>query len=267
MLIETRRCGRLFVEQRDAHLPGTPVVFWHSLLCDGGMWRAQVDALTGRARTVVIDAPGHGRSAPTQAPYDMNDCVEAALSVIDALGIERCRWVGLSWGGMVGMRLALRAPGRIERLALLNTNADAETREKLPSYRIMALLARLFGPFPLLLDRVVPIFFAPASVESRPELVETFRSRLGAMDRASLVHALDAVMFSRRDIRPALGSIACPTLVLVGDEDVATPPIRSEDIAARIPGAKLVRIPRAGHLSAWEQPGAVNAHLLPFLEA
>jgi len=267
MLIETRRCGRLFVEQRDAHLPGTPVVFWHSLLCDGGMWRAQVDALTGRARTVVIDAPGHGRSAPTQAPYDMNDCVEAALSVLDALGIERCRWVGLSWGGMVGMRLALRAPGRIERLALLDTNADAETREKLPSYRIMALLARLFGPFPLLLDRVVPIFFAPASVESRPELVETFRSRLGAMDRASLVHALDAVMFSRRDIRPALGSIACPTLVLVGDEDVATPPIRSEDIAARIPGAKLVRIPRAGHLSAWEQPGAVNAHLLPFLEA
>lgn len=265
MLVETRRCGRLFVEDRDPSAAGVPIVFWHSLLCDGGMWQAQIDALAGKARIVNIDGPGHGKSAPTTQPYDMDDSVDAALSVLDALKIERCRWVGLSWGGMVGMRLAIRAPHRIERLALLDTNADAETREKLPSYRVMALLARLFGAFPLLLDRIVPIFFSETTRATRPEIVQTFRSRVAAMDRTSLRHALDAVMFTRSDVRPELGRIRCPTLVMVGDDDVATPLPRSEDITSRIPGAKLVRIPRAGHLAAWEQPGAVNGHLLPFL--
>lgn len=265
MLIETRRCGRLFVEDRDPAAPGTPIVLWPSLLCDGSMWQAQIEALAGRARVVVIDPPGHGKSAPTRAAYTMDDSVDAAIAVLDALQIERCRWAGLSWGGMVGMRLCMRAPERVERLALIDTNADAETKEKLPKYRVMTLVARLFGPIPALLDRVVPIYFSPSTIESRPELVAAFRSRIGAMDRTALLHALDAVMFSRTDVRPRLGSIRCPTLVVVGEDDVATPLPRAEDIVRGISGAELRRIPRAGHLAAWEQPGAVNAHLLPFL--
>ncbi len=264
MLIETR-CGRLFVDDRDPEIEGLPVVLWHSLLCDGGMWRAQVDALDGRARVINIDAPGHGRSAPSVRPYTMDDCVAAALEVLDALKIERCKWVGLSWGGMVGMRLALAAPHRIERLALLDTNADAESKEKLPSYRVLAFLARTLGPFPLLLDRLVPIFFSQATVRGRPELVRVFRERLGAMDKRSIHYAVDAVIFSRGDIRPRLSGIRCPTLVIVGQDDVATPSGRAHDITSRIPGATQVSIPDAGHLSAWEQPGPVNAALLPFL--
>lgn len=265
MLIETR-CGRLFVEDHDPELPGLPVVLWHSLLCDGGMWRAQIDALAGRARVINVDAPGHGRSAPSKGPYTMDDCVAAALDVLDALKIERCKWVGLSWGGMVGMRLALAAPHRIERLALLDTNADAESKEKLPSYRILALIARTLGPIPLLLDRLVPIFFSRATLRGRPELVQAFRERLGAMDKASIRYAVDAVIFSRSDVRPRLSGIRCPTLVIVGQDDVATPTSRADDITSRVPGARQVSIPDAGHLSAWEQPGAVNAALLPFLD-
>lgn len=265
MLIETR-CGRLFVEDHDPELPGIPVVFWHSLLCDGGMWRAQLEAVAGRARAIDIDAPGHGRSAPSRAPYTMDDCVAAALQVLDALKIERCKWVGLSWGGMVGMRLALAAPQRVERLALLDTNADAESKEKLPGYRVLALVARAVGPIPLLLDRLVPVFFSPATIRGRPELVRAFRERLGGMDEASIRYAVDAVIFGRTDVRPRLAGIRCPTLVVVGQHDVATPSGRADDISTRIPGAQRVTIPEAGHLSAWEQPGAVNAALLPFLE-
>lgn len=264
MLVETV-CGRLFVEAFFGDAEGIPIVLWPSLLTDGAMWRAQVDAIDGRAKVIVIDPPGHGRSAPVRRAYSMDDCVDAALTVLDQLKIERCRWAGLSWGGMVGMRLALRAPARVERLALLDTNADAETKEKLPKYRVLTLLARAFGAAPFILDRVVPIYFSPSSQKERPELVHAFRRHVGAMDRASLLHALDAVMFTRKDVRRELGRIDCPTLIMVGEDDVATPIARSRDIERGIRGARLVRIPRAGHLSAWEQPGAVNATLLPFL--
>ncbi len=261
MLVETR-CGRLFVEERGS---GPPLVFWHSLLSDSGMWAAQLDAFSDRFRVVSIDAPGHGRSAPTTRPYTLDDCVGAAREVLDALAIPRCRWVGLSWGGMVGMRLALRSPERVEKLCLLDTNADAETKEKLPSYRVMAFIARRFGAVPLLLDRIEPLFFSPATRRERPEIVREFRERLAAMDRVSLGHAVDAVMFHRTDIRAELHRIEVPTLVVCGDDDVATPLSRSVDIQSRIRGSKLVRIPNAGHLSAWEQPGVVNAALAAFL--
>lgn len=241
------------------------MVFWHSLLCDGGMWAAQVSAFEDRFRCIVIDAPGHGKSAPVSRPYTMDDSVEAALEVLDALKIDTCRWVGLSWGGMIGMRIAVRAPKRLEKLALLDTNADAETTSKLPSYRVMAFLERRFGAFPLLLDRLEPIFFSPATRKERPDVVKAFRERLAGMDPASIGHAVDAVIFTRNDVRPELHRITIPTLVLVGEDDVATPVARAVDIHSRIRGSKLVRVRNAGHLSAWEQPGAVNAALAAFL--
>ena len=268
MLVETR-VGRLWVEDRapsrSGSSPAKVVVLWHSLLCDGGMWSAQIPWLAEDHRVISIDAPGHGRSAPTRRPYTMDDCVEAAIEVLEQLRVERCVWVGLSWGGMVGMRLALRAPRFIAGLVLMDTNADAETREKLPQYRVMAVLARMFGAFPKLLDRVVPIYFSPRSLRERRDIVQRFREGIVAMDRTSLVHALDAVMFTRSDIRPRLFAIHAPTLVIVGEDDIATPLARANDIVRGIRGAELVRIPEAGHLSAWERPELVDPPLRRFL--
>jgi 3-oxoadipate enol-lactonase len=259
MLVETR-CGRLFVDVRGE---GPPLVLWPSLLTDGRMWDAQVSALEAKYRVVAIDPPGHGRSGPPPV-FTMDDSVNAALGVLDALSIPRCRWAGLSWGGMVGMRLAIRTPERIEKLALLDTNADAETPSKLPSYRVMAFLEKHFGAFPLLLDRLEPIFFSPATRRDRPEVVKAFRERLAAMDPVAVSRAVDAVIFTRNDVRPELHRITAPTLVVCGEDDVATPLARSFDIHARIPGSKMIRVKDAGHLSAWEQPGAVTAALSSF---
>lgn len=273
MLIETR-CGRLFVDVRGEDRPGLAghsgregptICLWHSLLCDGGMWDGLVSALEGRFRIVNIDAPGHGRSAPTKHAYTMDDSVEAALEVLGQLGIERCVWVGLSWGGMVGMRLALRAPSLLAGLVLFDTNAHAESRRKLPSYLVMAAIARRVGTVPLLLDRMEPIFFSKATRESRPEVVRTFRERLSAMDPASVGHAVDAVIFGRKDLRPRLGEIRVPTLVVCGADDAATPVDRSRTIADAIPGATLELIGGAGHLSAWERPDEATRLVTAFL--
>ena len=265
MLIETRRCGRLFAVRRGA-TRGLPLVFWPSLLTSGGMWEGVARELEDRHPVVVIDPPGHGRSNPTTAPYSMDDSVEAGLAVLDALGLERCVWLGLSWGGMIGMRLALRAPERLVGLALFDTNARAESRRKLPSYFAMATIARRIGATPLILRRLPAIYLSEKTRREQPILVETFLEHVASMKPASVGHAVDAVIFTRKDLRPRLPEIRVPTLVVVGDDDVATPLDRSEEIARAIPGATLRRIADAGHLSAWERPDAALRHLEPWLD-
>jgi pimeloyl-ACP methyl ester carboxylesterase len=265
MLIETERCGRLFVEERGKPT-GPTLVLWHSLLCDGGMWEPMVRELEAQYRVVNIDAPGHGRSSPTRSAYSMDDSVDAAIAVLDHLAIARCAWIGLSWDGMVGMRLGLRVPDRLAGLALFDTSANAESRRKLPSYYLMAAIARRFGAVPLLLDRIVPIYLSAATRREQPRLVQRFRERVASMDPMSVGHAVDAVIFRRDDIVDRLREIRVPTLVVCGDDDIATPLVRSETIASAIHGAALRRIASAGHLSAWEQPAAALRHLEPWLE-
>jgi pimeloyl-ACP methyl ester carboxylesterase len=119
---------------------------------------------------------------------------------------------------------------------------------------------------PRLLDRIVPIYLSKTTRTEQPALVQAFRERVASMDPTSVGHAVDAVIFRRDDIRERLGAIRSPTLVVVGDDDVATPLDRSETIARAIGGASLRRIAKAGHLSAWEQPAAALRHVEPWLE-
>lgn len=269
MLIETARCGTLWAEDlgpTGSGPRGLPVVLWHSVLCDGSMWSTLPQRLREAGHRVInLDAPGHGKSAPTRKPYTMDDCVDAALSVLDACGIERAIWCGLSWGGMVGMRLAIRAPERVAQLVLMDTNADKEVPEKLPRYRAMAWVTRVFGPLPPILRRLPPIYFSPVTLEQKPEIVATFLRNVAAMDRHSIRHVVDAIILGRDDVRPRLGAIRVPTLILVGSDDQATPLARSLDIAQGISGSRLVEIPAAGHLSSWEQPAIVAHEILSFL--
>jgi len=262
MLVETR-VGRLFVERRGE---GAPLVLWPSLLTEGSMWRAVAPALSERFTTLTIDPPGHGRSGPVRRAFSLEDCADAAREVLDALSIERASWAGLSFGGMTGMRFALRHPGRLDRLALLDTSADREPRRKLPSYAVMSAVARRIGAIGPLVDRIEPLFFTKETRQRRRDLVEPFREQLVRMDPESIGHAVDAVIFRRADIRPQLGSIRAPTLVLVGDEDVATPPSCALDIADRIAGSRLIEIGGAAHLSPLERPRAVGRALLEHLD-
>jgi pimeloyl-ACP methyl ester carboxylesterase len=165
---------------------------------------------------------------------------------------------------MVGMRLAARQPAKIAALALLDTSARRDRPAKLASYRLLATVERVVGPARALGAVLRPVMFGRDTLRERPELAEAFLDKLVRMDRVALACAVEAVMFSRRDVTSELSRITAPTLVLVGDQDVATPPREAEHLAAHIPGAELVRIPRAGHLATLEQPEAVTAALDAF---
>ncbi|MEO9615846.1 MAG: alpha/beta fold hydrolase [Nitratireductor sp.] len=243
------------------------VVFSHGLLFRGEMFRAQIDRLKPHYRCIAYDHRGQGDSAIAPDGYDMDTLAEDAAALIVALDAGPCHFVGLSMGGFVGMRLALRRPELLRSLSLFDTAADAEPAGNIPRYRTLNLIARWFG-LNIVSGRIMPIMFGKTYLDNpaRAAEREMWRKRIVSADRTGITRAVAGVI-DRQGLGETIAAIKTPTLILVGEEDVATPPERSEIMHRLIPGSKLVRIPNAGHSSTIEAPEAVNAALEAFLAA
>jgi len=262
------RLGRLFVDERgEPRSKSDPaIVLLHGLLFDGGMWRGQIEALSALGRVVVFDGPGAGKSEPPPR-FMMEEHADALLDAFEELEIQKAIVVGLSWGGMVAMRFALQHPTRVSALALLDTSAEVEPLNKRIRYRaFLALHKRAGFPYALFEREVAPLMFAEKTRRTKPELVEASYRKAMGFNRDGLAKAGLAVMIHRKKILEKISAIRVPTLVMVGREDGATPLERSENIARSIPGAELVVLDELGHMSAIEDPPAVNAHLVPFVK-
>ena len=255
--------AELFYDDRGSG-PET-VVFAHGLLFDGRMFDAQVAALADRFRCLRFDFRGQGRSAVTPDGYDMDTLAEDAAALIEALGAAPCHFVGLSMGGFVGLRLASRRPELLRSLAVLDSSADPEPAENLPRYRLLNTIARWLG-LRVVAGRVMPIVFGRSFLRdpARREVRELWRERIVSRDRRGITRAVRGVIY-RRGVQDELPGIRVPTLILVGEEDLATPRERSEWMRAAIPGAELVVVPRAGHSAPIENPEAVTAALAELL--
>ena len=229
------------------------------------MWKHQIEPLAALGRVIVFDGPGHGKSE-VPPPFSLEDNADALTDAFGELQIDKAVFVGLSWGGMVGMRLALQHPQRVRALGLLDTNADPEERLRKVKYRAFVSFGRRFGIPKVLADaHLAPIYFAEGTRARQPELVDRWLRTVNGYPRDGVARASLAVVVQRKDILPRLGAIRAPTLVLCGREDRATEPVHSERMAAAIPGARLAWIEDAGHASALEQPEAVNAVLGSFV--
>jgi pimeloyl-ACP methyl ester carboxylesterase len=241
------------------------IVFAHGLLWSSRMFDHQVKALKERFRCMTFDFRGQGKSGVTEAGYDMDTLTEDAAGLIEALQCAPCHFLGLSMGGFVGLRLAIRHPDLLRSLILVETTADPEPEENKGRYRLLNLIARWLG-LGLVADRVMPIMFGenfmndPERAQERRE----WRSRLIANDRRGITRAVKGVV-ERDGIYDQVDQIAIPTLIIVGDQDTATVPEKSKRMHARIRGSKLVVIPGAGHTSTVEEPEAVNNALADFL--
>jgi pimeloyl-ACP methyl ester carboxylesterase len=169
-------------------------------------------------------------------------------------------------GGFVGLRVAARWPDLVHSLILLDTAAEEEPARNLPRYRRLTFVARWFG-MTLVTGPVMKIMFGPKFLEDprRSAERETMRRRLAAIDRRGVVRAVKGVI-ERESILPELGRIRCPTLVIVGDADAATPPPKARVIHEAIAGSKLVVVPDAGHTSCVEEPEAVTGAMVSFLD-
>ena len=253
----------LFYE--DTGGPGEPIVFSHGLLWNTALFAPQVAALKGRYRCVAYDHRGQGRSADAQgSEIGMDLLTDDVAALIAALKLEKVHFCGLSMGGFVGMRLAARSPHLVRSLILCETSADAEPAENVPKYRKLNFVARWLG-LRFVSAKVLPILFGQTSLTDPSRAAEkaVWRKQLEG-NRRSIWRAVNGVI-NRSAVIDELPRITAPTLVIVGDEDVATVPAKAERIAKAIPNARLVLIAKAGHSSTVEQPQVVNAAMLDFL--
>lgn len=243
---------------------GVPVLFSHGLLFSGEMFAAQVAALGPSYRCIAYDHRGQGRSGdPGGRVHSIETVTADAEALIGALGLAPCHFVGLSMGGFVGMRLAARRPELIRSLVLMETSADPEPAENVPRYRLLAAVAEWFG-IGFVVSRVMPIMFSRTFLTDPARAAERLRWRRAlAANPRSIVRAVRGVI-EREGIAHELGAVRAPTLVIVGDEDVATLPVKAERIQHLISGSRLERVARAGHSSSIEQPETINRLLLEF---
>jgi pimeloyl-ACP methyl ester carboxylesterase len=261
--------AQLFVEDTGAPSgqPDAPaVVFGHGLLMNGRMFTAQVERLRGRYRCVTLDWRGQGRSPATAAGYDMDTLSGDARAVIEHLGLGAVHYVGLSMGGFVGMRLAARHPEAIRSLVLLDTSAGPEDPEKVGRYRLLAKVYGLTG-LRLVRSQVEPILFGPA-FRAGPAWKghrDAWAADVSAVDRSGMKKAIYGVT-DREPITAELDRITAPTLVVVGADDIATPPAKAEAIVAAISGARLEVVADCGHTSTVEQPAVLGDLIESFLD-
>src|SRR5487761_2801284 len=202
-----------------------PLVLLPGLLCDKTLWRSQIEALGDVAEPQVAD-------------LTQDDSIAAMVRRLLAAAPPRFALAGLSMGGYCAFDVMRQAPECVERLALLDTGARADTPEQTSRRRGLIELAEN-GEVTAMAERV---------------------------GKDAFLRQQKAIM-GRVDSRPSLGSIRCPTLMLCGRQDALTPPDLAEEIAAGIPGARLDLIDNCGHLSTMERPDAVNAELRQWLTA
>ncbi|MFJ6248732.1 MULTISPECIES: alpha/beta fold hydrolase [unclassified Streptomyces] len=219
------------------------------------MWDRQIPELTRDWRIVRFDLPGHG-GAPAQPFGSVAELGDRLLATLDGLGIQRFGYAGCSFGGAVGLDLALRAPHRVASLALVATSPRFGTADE---FRQRGVIVRANGLEPM--ARTAPEqWFTPLFAGAQPAIVDWAVQMVRTTDPACYIAACEALAVF--DVREALGRIGVPALVLVGSEDQVTGPAEARTLVAGIADARLAVVPGASHLAPVEQPAAVTDLLL-----
>ncbi len=242
---------------------GPWLVMSHSLACDLGMWDHEATMLSGRFRVLRFDTRGHGGTQAPAAEYTLDQLADDLQALLDALDIERCHFMGLSMGGMIGMTHALKHPGRFDRLLLCNTSSRIGP-EAGPLWQQRIETVRGGGIESIVEPTIARWFTAPFRA-ARPDVTATVAAMIRATPPAGYIGCCHAI--PKIDLTGCLGAIAAPTLVIAGDHDAGTPVEMARAIQLGIPGAQLAVLPRASHLSNLEHPGPFGRLVADFLDA
>jgi pimeloyl-ACP methyl ester carboxylesterase len=228
-----------------------PTVLIPGLLCTPRLYTEQIPALWRFGGVAVAD-------------HTRDDSMSGIARRILAQAPPKFALIALSMGGYVAFEVLRQAPKRVVKLALLDTTARPDAPEQTEARKRQIEMARA-GRFDGIAQLLFPRFVAAARHDDRAlqAVVRTMAEETGP---DAFVRQQTAIM-NRADSRPGLGTILCPTLVLVGSDDTLTPPDRAAEMMAGIPGARQVVVPKCGHLSPLEQPQPVSDALVAFLSS
>jgi 3-oxoadipate enol-lactonase len=256
-------------------IPGTPrlatslagqgplLLFMHGIGGNRSNWRAQLPHFAGHFSCIAWDARGYGDSDDYPGPLAFDQFVLDLLGVLDHFGAERAHLVGLSMGGRIAMRAALLHPARIATLTLVDTHEGFEAfspaqRQAFVDSRRAPLLA---GKEPRdIADAVARSLVGP---NARPEHLQQLVDSIAALHKDSYIKSLQATV--EQVVLGDISSISAPAHFIVGADDSLTPVAMHHEMAAKMGGAPVSVLPRAGHLSNIENPDAFNAAAMAWL--
>ena len=239
------------------------MLFLHGIGGNRRNWDRQLEAFSARFRAAAWDARGYGDSQDYEGPLDFADFWRDLERVLDHLAVERAHLVGLSMGGRIARDFALQRPSRVASLTLANSSPgyDALSPEAVSAYLAARRAPLLAGKSP----RDIAPELARRLIGSQPGpgVLEELIESIAALRKDSYLKSLEASV--TQDRAAPLERISVATLVITSDEDRLYTPALARDMARRIPGAELVEIRGAGHLSNIEQPARFNDAVLAFL--
>jgi 3-oxoadipate enol-lactonase len=249
---------------------GVPVLLVHGFPLDHTMWEAQIAALSKSARVIAPDLRGFGKSPLAAGDGERGISMEAyaddLVELLDEIGVnEPIVLAGFSLGGYVAWQFVRKHGHRLRGLVQCDTRAVADNDEGRAGRLKMAENIEEWGSARVM-EMMGPKLFTSTTFEKKPEVVSAVRKVIAATAPAAIA-AAQRGMASRPDVSEMLPHIIVPTLVLVGEHDVISSATEMKGIADAIPGAEYVVIPRAGHMTAMEEPEAVNAALARFVAA
>lgn len=243
---------------------GMPVVLVHGFPLNHAMWNAQIEALSARYRILAPDLRGFGASGVTEGTVTMEQFADDLAALLDALEVEEPVVVcGLSMGGYIAWAFWRKYPSRVRALVFCDTRAAADTPEAAANRRATAERVLREGPGPVA-DAMLPKLTATSTPKMHPEVIETLRQMILSTDPHGIA-AASLGMAERPDVTQWLPQIACPSLVIVGQQDTISPVAEMRAIAAAIPGSQFVEISGAGHVSPMENPAETNVAIGAFL--
>jgi 3-oxoadipate enol-lactonase len=239
-----------------------PLILGNSLGTTPAMWDAQAAPLAARFRVVGYDHRGHGRSPEPPGPYEIADFADDVIELLDRLEIATASYCGASIGGMVGITLAALHPDRIDRLIVCCSSAHMPPAS---NWQRRAATVTAAGSVDVVADTVVERWLTPEYAAAHPGVRARLRAMLAASPPAGYAAACGAI--ERMDLRPILGEVRAPTLVIAGARDLAAPPDEhARVIAEGIPNARFELVD-AAHLANVERAERVTELIIDHLEA
>lgn len=227
-------------------------MLWHSLFLDSRSWCGLDGTLALTRDVVAIDGPSHGRSEPFERDFTFPDCLAAAETVLDDLGIDGpVDWVGNAWGGHVGIHLAAAEPGRVRTLTTIGTPAHALRRmERWAKVGPLVAVYRVLGPHPMLLGPLSDALVGREATAADPDVAREVMSAFTGAHRGAMFHAMRSMMLRRPSMAADMARLAVPTLVIAARDDITGwRPADAQLIADTMADATVVSAAGSGHTS------------------
>jgi len=247
----------------DGKKDAKPIILIHGFPLDHTMWQPQVQALKDQYRVITYDVRGLGKSEVGDCQYTMEMYANDLISLMDELKIETAVWCGLSMGGYIILRAIEKYTDRCQALALCDTRSEADPDEgKIKRAQLIDEIKK--NGIPKFSDDFLKTIFTPQTLAQNKEYVSNLIKTIGSQNPLGVCGALLA-MGMRTDTTKNLDQIQVPTLILVGENDLLTPPPLSQIMHEKIPKSDIRIITNAAHMSNLENPNEFNQHLLEFL--